>query len=74
MAGITRMLWWRFLFWNALGGIVWAAVVGLVSFYAGKAVADAITRYGVYGGIAIGVAIVLAMLAVHVVRRRAEQT
>src|SRR6266480_4036499 len=21
MAGITRMSWWRFLFWNALGGI-----------------------------------------------------
>jgi membrane-associated protein len=74
MAGITRMSWWRFLFWNALGGIVWAVAVGLVSFYAGKAAADAITRYGVYGGIAIGVVIVLAIAAVHVVRRRAEQT
>jgi len=74
MAGITRMSWWRFLFWNALGGIVWAAAVGLVSFYAGKAAADAITRYGVYGGIAIGVLIVLVIAALHVVRRRAEQT
>ena len=74
MAGITRMSWWTFLLWNALGGIVWAAVVGLVSFYAGKAVADAITRYGVYGGIAIGVLIVLVIATVHVVRRRAEQT
>jgi membrane protein DedA with SNARE-associated domain len=74
MAGITRMSWWTFLLWNALGGIVWAAVVGLVSFYAGKAVADAITRYGVYGGVAIGVVIVLVIATVHVVRRRAEQT
>lgn len=74
MAGITRMSWWRFLFWNALGGIVWAVAVGLVSFYAGKAAADAIARYGVYGGIAIGVAIVLFVGALHVVRRRAEQT
>jgi membrane-associated protein len=74
MAGITRMSWWRFLFWNALGGIVWAVAVGLVSFYAGKAAADAIARYGVYGGIAIGVAIVLFIGALHVVRRRAEQT
>ena len=74
MAGITRMSWWTFLLWNALGGIVWPAVVGLVSFYAGKAVADAITRYGVYGGIAIGVLIVLVIATVHVVRRRAEQT
>jgi len=74
MAGITRMSWWRFLFWNALGGIVWAAAVGLVAFYAGKAVADAITRYGVYGGIAIGIAIVLVIASLHLVRRRAEQT
>jgi hypothetical protein len=28
----------------------------------------------VYGGIAIGVVVVLAIAAVHVVRRRAEQT
>jgi membrane protein DedA with SNARE-associated domain len=74
MAGITRMSWWRFLFWNALGGIVWAAAVGLVAFYAGKAVADAITRYGVYGGIAVGVVFVLGIAALHLVRRRAEQT
>jgi membrane protein DedA with SNARE-associated domain len=74
MAGITRMSWWRFLFWNALGGIVWAAAVGLIAFYAGKAAADAIARYGVYGGIAIGVLIVLAITALHLVRRRAEQT
>jgi len=66
------MSWWRFLFWNALGGIVWAAGVGLISFYAGKAVADAIARYGAFGGIAIGVLIVLVIAAFHVVRRRAE--
>ena len=50
MAGITRMSWWRFLVWNALGGIVWATAVGLLAYYAGKAVADAVARYGVYGG------------------------
>jgi membrane protein DedA with SNARE-associated domain len=74
MAGITRMSWWRFLFWNALGGIVWATLVGLVAFYAGKAAADAIAHYGVYGGIAIGIIVVLGIAALHLVRRRAEQT
>jgi membrane protein DedA with SNARE-associated domain len=73
MAGIARMEWWKFLFWNALGGIVWALAVGLVSFYAGKAAADAIAHYGVYGGIAIGIAVVLFIAALHVVRRRAEE-
>ena len=72
MAGITRMTWWRFLSWNAAGGIVWAVGVGLLAFYVGKAAADALARYGVYGGIAIAVLIVLALAALHFWRRRAE--
>jgi membrane protein DedA with SNARE-associated domain len=70
MAGITRMSWWRFLFWNAAGGVVWAIAVGLVSFYAGRAVADTIARYGVYGGIAVAIMFVLAIGALHVWRNR----
>jgi membrane protein DedA with SNARE-associated domain len=72
MAGITRMPWWKFLVWNALGGVVWATGVGLISFFAGKAVADAIARYGAYGGIAIGALLVLVVVAFHLMRRRAE--
>jgi len=72
MAGITRMSWWRFFFWNALGGIVWATAVGLIAFYAGRAVADTIARYGVYGGITVAVLVVLAIAGLHVWRRTAE--
>jgi len=71
MAGITRMPWWRFLFWNAAGGITWAVGVGLVAFYAGKAAADAIARYGVYGGIALAIVLGAALVGLHVWRRRA---
>jgi membrane protein DedA with SNARE-associated domain len=53
---------------------VWALAVGLIAFYAGRAVADTIARYGVYGGIAIGLVIVLVIAALHLVRRRAEST
>jgi membrane protein DedA with SNARE-associated domain len=70
MAGLTRMSWWRFLFWNAAGGIVWAAAVGLIAFYAGKAAADAIARYGVYAAIAAGILVVVAIAVLHVYRRR----
>jgi membrane protein DedA with SNARE-associated domain len=70
MAGITRMSWWRFLFWNALGGIVWAVAVGLIAFYAGKAAADAIARYGVYAAIAGGLLLVVVIAVLHVWRRR----
>lgn len=72
MAGITRMQWWRFLVWNAAGGIVWAISVGIVAYYAGRAVADSIARYGVYGGIALGLLVVAAIAALHVWRRRVE--
>jgi membrane protein DedA with SNARE-associated domain len=70
MAGITRMQWWRFLFWNALGGIVWAIAVGLLAYYAGKAAADALARYGVYAAIVGGILLVLGIGALHVWRRR----
>jgi membrane protein DedA with SNARE-associated domain len=73
MAGISRMNWWRFLGWNAAGGIVWAIGVGLIAFYVGKTAADAISRYGVYGGIAAVVLIVLAVAGLHVWRRRAVE-
>jgi membrane protein DedA with SNARE-associated domain len=70
MAGITRMTWWRFLFWNAAGGIIWALGVGLLAYYAGKAAADALARYGVYAGIGAALLIVLAVAGLHVWRRR----
>src|SRR5439155_18807099 len=71
MAGITRMSWWRFLFWNAAGGITWAVGVGLVAFYAGKAAADAIARFGVYGAVALVVVLAAALVGLHMWRRRA---
>lgn len=70
MAGITRMDWWRFLLWNAAGGIVWAVGVGLLAYSAGKAAADALARYGVYAAIAGGLLFVLAIAVIHVWRRR----
>jgi membrane protein DedA with SNARE-associated domain len=73
MAGITRMEWWRFLFWNALGGIVWAIAVGVIAFYGGHAAADVIEEYGLYGGIAVVVIVVLGLIALHVLRKRVEE-
>ena len=56
VAGIAGMEWRKFLFWNAAGGICWATLVGLVSYYAGNAAADAIQRYGIYAAGVIAVA------------------
>jgi len=70
MAGIARMEWWRFLVWNAAGGIVWAVAVGLVAYYFGRAAADAIGRFGLIGGAAVVVLALLAVGAIHIWRRR----
>jgi membrane protein DedA with SNARE-associated domain len=70
LAGITHMPWWRFLFWNAAGGILWATAFGLIAYFAGRAVAEAINRYGLYAGIGLVVLIVLAIPVVHRWRKR----
>jgi membrane protein DedA with SNARE-associated domain len=61
VAGLAGMSWPRFLFWNALGGVVWASGVGLLAYFGGKALADTIGRYGLYAGASI---LVLAVLVV----------
>ena len=70
MAGVSRMRWWTFFFWNAAGGICWAVLVGLVAYYAGHAAADAISRYGLIGGIVIAVVAVAALVGFHFWRKR----
>jgi membrane protein DedA with SNARE-associated domain len=73
VAGLSRMDWRRFLFWNAAGGIVWATAVGLTAYYAGQAAADAIRRYGVYAGAAVIVVVIVGWLGVRYARRRVER-
>jgi membrane protein DedA with SNARE-associated domain len=69
LAGIDRMHFRTFFFYNALGAITWATTFGLVGFYAGKAAADAITKYGVYAAVAL-VVLIVAFVVWRVVRER----
>jgi len=66
IAGITHMHWWRFLGWNAAGGITWATTVALISYYLGDAAASAFSRYGLY---AAGGAILLSGIGFLIVKR-----
>jgi membrane protein DedA with SNARE-associated domain len=72
VAGLGRMPWWRFLFWNASGGIVWATAVGLVAFYGGKAAADAITKYGIYAAAVVVALLIVGAVLVHFGKARLE--
>jgi membrane protein DedA with SNARE-associated domain len=74
LAGISHMPWWRFLAWNAAGGIVWAVAVGVVAYYFGRAAADAIAHYGAIGGVVVVALLVLALVGLHVWRRRMVQS
>jgi membrane protein DedA with SNARE-associated domain len=74
MAGITHMSWWRFLAWNVAGGVVWAVAIGLLAYWAGKAVADAITSYGAYAVVAVIVVGLLGFAGVRVLERRAARS
>src|SRR5947207_3176163 len=73
VAGLSRMRWWTFLFWNAAGGIAWATAVGLTSYYAGRTAADAIQHYGLYVGAAVVVVVVVGWLGVRYARARVEK-
>jgi len=59
LAGISHMPWGKFVVYNAIGGILWATTIGLVAYYFGNAVIDAVEKYGL---IAVGVIVVLAIL------------
>jgi membrane protein DedA with SNARE-associated domain len=73
VAGLGRMPWWRFLFWNALGGIVWATAVGLVAFYGGKAAGDTIQRYGFFAAAGVAIIVILVAGGIYFGRRRLEK-
>ena len=73
VAGLSHMRWWRFLFWNATGGIAWATAVGLTSYYAGSAAANAIQRYGLYAGAFVLVAVIAGWLGLRYAHRRIER-
>jgi len=74
MAGVSRMHWWRFFLWNAAGGICWAVLVGLVAYFAGEAVANAISHYGLIGGGALVALVLAGLIGFHFWRKRLVET
>lgn len=56
LAGISRMPWRKFLFWNALGALAWSVSVGLAAYYLGPTAEKIIHIVGFAG---VGVAVLL---------------
>jgi membrane-associated protein len=53
LAGATHMRWRSFFLWNALGGICWATVIGLLAYILGHSAGKAIEAFGIYGLVAV---------------------
>jgi membrane protein DedA with SNARE-associated domain len=70
LAGISHMQWWRFLFWNALGGIIWASATALVAYKFGEAAVSTINKYGLIGGVAVVVVLVILFIAFRIWKKR----
>jgi membrane-associated protein len=66
LAGMNRMPWPTFLFWNALGGIAWACSISLGVYFLGHVAENIISTAGPVA-LALGV---VALIALFVWRRR----
>jgi len=70
LAGVNRMPWRSFFFYNVAGAIVWASGYGTAAFYLGSSV----HRFAGPIGIALAaVAVIAAMVGLLVIRRHSQQ-
>jgi membrane protein DedA with SNARE-associated domain len=72
LAGATRMHWRSFVIWNALGGITWATAIGLLAYYLGHSASNAVQAFGIYGLVAVALAVVSGLIAHRRHRKRQE--
>lgn len=75
VAGTTGMHWARFLLFNSIGAALWVGVWSSVGYFSGSHI-DSIyataTRYSVYFGIAVGLALI-AYITMRVLRARRDR-
>ncbi|WP_395697369.1 DedA family protein [Methylocella sp.] len=70
LAGVNQYDWGKFLFFNATGGLIWAGVMGTGAYIFG----DAMHRVsGPLGLIALGVVVVVAGVAIVLMRREEKR-
>jgi membrane-associated protein len=69
LAGASKMRWKSFAFWNATGGICWAASISVLGYFGGAAAKSFIETSGVLGPIFV----VVIVVVVIVLYRRSER-
>lgn len=70
-AGMSRLPFGTFVVWNAAGGLVWGAGAVLAGYAAGASYAK-VEHYLGRGALVVTAVVVVAAIAVHLVRRRRQ--
>jgi membrane-associated protein len=73
LAGLSRMRYRTFLFWNALGGIAWGITYSLVGYFAGASYEKVASTIGTGTAVVIAVLVIAGLVAWRVRHRRREQ-
>ncbi len=73
LAGINRMPFREFFFWNALGGITWGVTYGLAGYFGGRAAGNVLSQFGVIGAIVLAAAVVGGYAYLKLRERRAAR-
>lgn len=70
LAGTHRMRWRSFLFWNALGGIAWAASVATLAYVLGQAAGRLLHDAGLAGAAVVALGVLAAVVVMRLRRHR----
>jgi membrane protein DedA with SNARE-associated domain len=73
LAGSARMPYWKFLAWNASGGIAWGATVVLLGYAAGASYAQAEKTFGRDVALVVLAVGIVALVVWRLRRRRADR-
>jgi membrane protein DedA with SNARE-associated domain len=73
IAGLSRMPYRVFLFWNALGGIAWGITFSLVGYFAGASYEKVASTIGKGAAVVIAVLVIAAVVVWRVRRGRHER-
>jgi membrane-associated protein len=73
LAGINRMRWPSFLFWNATGGICWAVSVGVLAYALGHSAERVLKTAGAIGAGGVLLGGIAAFVWLRLRRRRRER-
>ena len=71
LAGMSRMNYRRFLFANALGGIIWGVSFTLLGYFAGTALTR-IEKYASWVGLCVLIAMIAFFIIFHFVKKSRE--